>query len=115
MKMISALRKGASFKNQTGWKYTGVAITVSLILLHTAQSYGYLQGVTDEHLLTAIPLLVALYLQVAADHELGVPANRVRSRVENVLSDDYEPTKRGEDQGGDEFFSNNGFGNFNSD
>lgn len=85
MMLLSALRKGRSLPNPTGWKWFGVASTVGALALVSgsmfAVSRGWLrEGIDLDTALNlsgaALALLIpSIYSQVATTDKIGLPAD----------------------------------------
>lgn len=82
MGIISALRVGASIKNQTGVKWAGLAVAAALSLLAVAQSFGYLQDVESAGVVELVMALVVLYAQAATTTKVGLLPSDKRAAVD---------------------------------
>ena len=69
--LIYALKKGASVENPTGLKYTGLLVTLALLGLSVAQSYGLFSEISGEVLIDLVLAAILLYAQVASTDKIG--------------------------------------------
>lgn len=78
--LILALRKGASVKNPTPYKWAGAAVAVGLVALKAAQAAGYLLEIEDEVVIELVMAGVVLWAHVATTDKIGLlPAARDHS------------------------------------
>lgn len=70
--LIRALRTGASVENPTPLKWAGAVVTVALIALDVAKSYGVLADVSDALVIESVMAALVLYAQFATTDKIGL-------------------------------------------
>ncbi len=83
---IRALRRGAAIQNPTPFKWAGVAVTVALIGLNVAQSYGFLTGISETDWIELVMAALLIYAQIATTTKIGILPEPKTLRVDEVIA-----------------------------
>lgn len=70
--LLHSLRIGASVKNPTPLKWSGVVVAVAIIALEVAKSYGVLTDVTESSIIELVMAALVLYSQIASTDKIGL-------------------------------------------
>ena len=68
--LILALRKGASVKNPTPYKWAGAAVAAGLVALKAAQAAGYLLEIEDDVIIELFMAVVVLLAHIATTDKI---------------------------------------------
>jgi hypothetical protein len=84
MVVLKALRLGTSLPNPTPFKWAGIAVSLGLLALLIAQSFGLMREVSADDWAQLVMLVLVLLAQVVTTDKVGLlpraadPAPRVR-------------------------------------
>ena len=85
MVVLKALRLGTSLPNPTPFKWAGIAVSLGLLALLIAQSFGLMREVSADDLAQLVMLVLVLLAQVVTTDKVGLlPAARVADPAPGV-------------------------------